>query len=185
LSIDFFRSGLKPIAVCSPRSFKLVKSYGAEEVFDYNSPDCASNIRSYTKNNLKYALDIITNIASMKLCYDAIGRRGGKYTGLELLPDHSHLRKSVAPSWVMGISIFGKELELSGGYERPPNPGHRLFGKKWFATMQRLWDEGKIKPHPIRACEGGFEGVLKGVNVLRGGKVVGEKLVYRLRETAL
>ncbi|EPE33798.1 GroES-like protein [Glarea lozoyensis ATCC 20868] len=174
--------GLRPIAVCSTQSFALVKSYGAEIAFDYSAPDCAAKIRSYTQNNLKYALDIITNKSSMDFCYSAIGRRGGKYTGLELLPDHSGMRRLVTPNWVMGISIFGKELKLSGGYERPSNPGHRVLGKKWFQSAQRLWNEGLIRPHPVKVCPGSFTEILEGINMLREGKVRGKKLVYRLRE---
>lgn len=103
------RSGLLPMAICSPRNYDLVKSYGAVEAFDYNSPSCASDIRTYTKNSLRYALDTITNAASMKLCYTAIGRAGGKYNALDLLPDQSSMRNTVKADWVMSITLSGKQ----------------------------------------------------------------------------
>lgn len=40
------RSGMIPIAVCSPRNFALAKSNGAEEVFDRNDKECVQKIVS-------------------------------------------------------------------------------------------------------------------------------------------
>lgn len=40
------RSGMTPIAVCSPKNFALAKSNGAEEVFDRNDKECAQKIVS-------------------------------------------------------------------------------------------------------------------------------------------
>ena len=169
---------MRPLAVCSDKSRKLALSYGAESVFNYEDVDCSVQIKSYTGNKLKYVLDVITDGQSMKLCYNAIGRVGGTYVGLELLPENGPTKRTIKASWVMGQSIFGKELLLSGGYERPAIAQQREIGRWWFATLQRLWAEGKIKPHPIKVGEGGFEGILKGIDLLRKGKVARQKLVY-------
>jgi NADPH:quinone reductase-like Zn-dependent oxidoreductase len=50
-------SGFSPvIATCSPHNFDLVKSRGADEVFDYHDLGaCAENIRSSVGSSLKYA----------------------------------------------------------------------------------------------------------------------------------
>lgn len=59
------RSGLTVIGTSSPRNFDLVKSYGADAVFDYSDPEtCAKNIREYTNNSLKYAFDCISEHSS-------------------------------------------------------------------------------------------------------------------------
>ncbi|KAI1441981.1 GroES-like protein [Annulohypoxylon stygium] len=117
--------GLRPLAVCSSKSAQLALSYGAEKTFDYASPTCAAEIKSYTSRRLAYVIDIIANSASIKLCYDAVGRLGGSYVGLELLPDDRPNRQLISTAWVMGQTIFGKALQLSGGYERPANPTHQ------------------------------------------------------------
>lgn len=70
--------GLRVIATCSPRNFDLVKSYGADVCFDYNSPTCGPDIRAFTHDALDYALDCITVDSSLKICYQALGRLGGK-----------------------------------------------------------------------------------------------------------
>jgi NADPH:quinone reductase-like Zn-dependent oxidoreductase len=107
-----FSTGLTPIATCSPKNSALVMNYGAEQVFDYDSPTCAADIRTYTKNSLCYALDIITSPTTLQLCYSAIGRAGGKYTALELPPTLPGLRKTVKSDWMMGISGVWKGYRL-------------------------------------------------------------------------
>ncbi|KFX86089.1 hypothetical protein O988_09773 [Pseudogymnoascus sp. VKM F-3808] len=62
-------AGLRPIATCSPANFALVLGFGAEKAFDYRSPDCAKEIRAYTRNGLKYALDCVSESDSAQLCY--------------------------------------------------------------------------------------------------------------------
>ena len=158
-----------------------MKSYGAVEVFDYNSSSCASDVRAYTKNSLRYVLDTITNPTTTKLCYAAIGQAGGKYSALDLLPEVPDLRRTVRADWVMGITLSGKEIALGNGYEREPNLDHFKFGQKWFRTVQNLLDEGKLKPHPMRAAESGFEGILQGLDILRTQAISGQKLVCVLR----
>lgn len=157
-----------------------MKSYGAEAAFDYNSSTCAQDIKSYTNNSLKYVLDIIAETKTLKICYEAIGRTGGKYTGLEVFNESLALntRKAVKPDWVIGLKIPGKGVDLPGGYGSPPDPECRKFGTKWFETMQRLIDAGKIRPHPPRVMPGGIEGILDGVEIMRKKEVSGEKLVY-------
>ncbi|KAF2431632.1 putative zinc-binding dehydrogenase family oxidoreductase [Tothia fuscella] len=170
--------GLRPLAVCSEKSRKLALSYGAESVFNYEDPDCGAKIKAHTGNRLKYVLDIITDELSMKLCYDAMGRVGGTYVGLELLPENGPSKRTVKSSWVMGQSIFGKELHLGGGYQRPAIAQQREIGRWWFGILERLWAEGKIRPHPVKVGEGSFEGILEGVDLMRKRKVAREKLVY-------
>ena len=80
------RCGLRVITTCSPRNFDLVRSYGADECFDYNSPTCGADIRAFTDNALDYALDCITEESTMKICYQALGRCGGKCKFLHLSP---------------------------------------------------------------------------------------------------
>ena len=74
------RCGLRVITTCSPRNFDLVRSYGADTCFDYRSPTCGADIRAFTNNSLEYALDCITEESTMKICYQALGRCGGKCT---------------------------------------------------------------------------------------------------------
>ncbi|KAI1323051.1 hypothetical protein F5Y16DRAFT_19975 [Xylariaceae sp. FL0255] len=53
--------GLHRLAVCSRRSTPLAVEYGAEMTFDYESPTCATDIKSYTKRRLGHVLDIVVD----------------------------------------------------------------------------------------------------------------------------
>lgn len=112
------------ITACSPKNFALVQSYGAEKGFDYNSPSCAEDIRTYTKNTLQYAIDIIAEVKSIRLCYTAIGCAGGRYVGFELVPEDlvKDMRKTIKPDWVLGTTMSGNEIAIGGGYGSEPNP---------------------------------------------------------------
>ena len=54
-----------------PKNFEMVKSFGAEHVFDYHSPNCAADIRACAKNSLKFIFGVITTSATIELCYSA------------------------------------------------------------------------------------------------------------------
>jgi hypothetical protein len=56
----------------------------------------------------------------------------------------------------------------------------RDFAKSWFTTVQELLDKAQLRPHPLRMMEGGFPGVLEGLDMLRKKQVSGVKLVYSI-----
>jgi NADPH:quinone reductase-like Zn-dependent oxidoreductase len=177
---NFRRCGHIPIATCSPKNADLVKSYGAEAVFDYNSPTCTADIRAYTKNALRLVLDPLTEAGTMKACYECIGRAGGKYVCLEMYNERQHTRKTVQLEFVMGSAIIGGKLALGDGYEREADPEKRRFGIGYYKQLQNLLDEGKIMPHPLRVVPGGFQGILDGIEELKYRRVSAEKLVVSI-----
>ncbi|PVH89277.1 zinc-binding dehydrogenase family oxidoreductase [Cadophora sp. DSE1049] len=173
-------SGMRPITTCSPKNFDLAKSYGAEAVFDYRSASAIEDIKTYTKNSLKYVLDCVSEPETMRFCYKAIGRAGGKYTALEPFAQSLHTRPTVQPDWVLGPTLLGKPIGWSPPFERQANPKMREFTLDWFKTVQNLLDEGKLRTHPVRILTGGFEAALEGLDLLREKKVSGQKLVCRI-----
>ncbi|KAL4894204.1 GroES-like protein [Aspergillus ambiguus] len=171
-------SGYKPITTCSPHNFDLVKSRGAEAVFDYRSPTCAADIKAYTHGSLRYVLDIITDATSQAICHGAMGRTGGIYTALEAPSDALNPRKrTVKMDFVVGLCALGTEVALGGDYYRPANKEARLEVGQFFDEMQKFVDEGKIVPHPHRVLSGGYQDILDGIVALREGRTSGEKLV--------
>ena len=91
------RCGLRVITTCSPKNFELAKGYGADECVDYHSPTCGPDIRAMTGNALDYALDCVTGEGTMKICYQALGRCGGKCRISSFLPDDIQLLPLDAP----------------------------------------------------------------------------------------
>ncbi|KAI1126745.1 putative zinc-binding dehydrogenase family oxidoreductase [Nemania abortiva] len=164
-------SGYRVVTTCSPHNFELVESLGAEKAFDYKSPTCALDIRVYTSDKLKYVIDIIAEAKTLKLCYAAIGRAGGRYVGFELIPEElASLRKTVKASWVLGIRMAGAEMALGKGYGHPANA--ELVGD-WVR-------DGKIKAHPQVVHPEGLDGIIRGIEQLRRREVSGSKMVYAI-----
>ncbi|KAF2268087.1 putative zinc-binding dehydrogenase family oxidoreductase [Lojkania enalia] len=173
------RMGARVITTCSPRNFNLVRSYGADECFDYHSSTCGQDIRALTKNALEYALDCITEESTMKICYQAIGRCGGKYVGLEPYPEHCATRRTVTPDWVLATWLRGLPISWPEPFGTPGKPECADFKRAIWPYMNPIFESGEIKPHPIRVEPDGLEGLLEGVHLLKRGKVRGEKLIYR------
>ncbi|RDL33255.1 Alcohol dehydrogenase superfamily, zinc-type [Venustampulla echinocandica] len=177
-------AGHAPIATCSSRNFALAAKYGAERVFDYNDPNCAQDIKAYTRNSLSYVLDPFTDTQSIALGYKAIGRAGGRYACLEMYPDYLLERKSIRVGFVMGPALLGHRLELGYGYERDANAEMRAFGIKWYSFLQKLLDEGQLRPHPTRILEGlWYEAVLEGIDMLKSKAVSGQKLIVMIERS--
>ena len=175
-------AGYQTIATCSPRNFDLVKSFGADYVFDYNSPTCAEDIRGLTRNNLRYVLDCIANTDSTRLCFAALGRSGGRYTSLN--PFNSAIaatRKMVKCDWVMGPEMNGEEVKWPEPHYRKANPELKALAAEWVRSLQVLLDHDLLKTHPLLIQDTGLEGVLQGFQDLRAGKVSGKKLIYVLK----
>nr|A0A2L0P0L5.1 RecName: Full=Trans-enoyl reductase TwmE; AltName: Full=Wortmanamides biosynthesis cluster protein E [Talaromyces wortmannii]AUY61973.1 TwnE [Talaromyces wortmannii]QBC19713.1 TwmE [Talaromyces wortmannii] len=164
-------SGYDPIATCSPRSFDLVRSRGASNVFDYSSADVALKIKTHTGGRLKYALDCISDVASVATCYAAIQRPGGRYVSLEYIPDELLAqRRAVRPNFVLSAELYGEEIVLGEeAYDRPANREKHQLAVQNVGMLQRLIDSGGLKTHPTEEIEGGLEGVVKGLVALAGG----------------
>lgn len=180
--VVFIRSGYRVITTCSPKNFKLVEEYGAEKAFDHHSPTCGEDIRAYTKNTLEYVLDIITEARTIRHCYAAIGRGGGKYVGFELLPDDlmATMRKTVKADWILGLEMTGLEIDLPGAYYRKENPELHVWFQELIKRYAALYERGKLKTHPIQVNKGGLEKVIDGIGAMQRKEVSGLKMVYPL-----
>ena len=172
-------AGYKVITTCSQRNNDLVKSRGADEVFDYNDPECGSKIRNFTDNKLKYAWDTVGVDESSKICGEALSSNAeGCHYGTILR--NKFPREDVKYTSTIMYTVFGERFEKFG-HEFPANQDDYEFGKMWFGLVDKLTNEGKLEPHPAKLGEGGLEGILKGLEEMKQGKVRGEKMVYQIQ----
>ena len=171
---------MKPIATCSPRSFGRVKALGAVEAFDYHSPSCGTNILEYTQDTLRYAFDCITETGSMKMCYMAIGSKGGQYVALDPFPIRGHTRRSIRPNWIIAFTVFNKPINWQRPFQRDARPRDRKFAESWYQLAQTLLDDGIITAHAHEVRTGGLAGVIGGMDQVRKGLISGTKLVYEV-----
>ncbi|KAF1993365.1 hypothetical protein P154DRAFT_450420, partial [Amniculicola lignicola CBS 123094] len=177
LALQMLRhSGLVPVAVCSPANFAMVAARGADAAFDYHDAACADNIRRHTRNALAYVLDCIADVASMKICYAAMGAAGGRYMGLNPFPLRAHTRRDVRPDYVLVYTIFGQAMKLPRPFGRPARPKDRAFAEAWYRSSQLLVDTaGALLPHPIRPGTG-LADIVSGLDCMRQAKLSGTKL---------
>ncbi|KAK0717742.1 putative zinc-binding oxidoreductase ToxD [Lasiosphaeria miniovina] len=181
LAVQFARlSGCSSIiATCSPSNFELVKSLGADAVFDYKDPECAAKIRAHTAGApLGLALDCIGDQASTDVCAAALGPAGGVISSLSA--QGKSPRQDVTVQFTLGYMIIGERLKLGPTMDIPGNPDEFEFGKAFWPLAEALLAEGRIRVHPVQVGEGGLEGVFEGLQAMREGKVSGKKLVYRI-----
>ncbi|XWW93411.1 hypothetical protein V2A60_001344 [Cordyceps javanica] len=93
-----------------------------------------------------------------------MGRAGGRYVCLELQPPEA----------------LSSRKAVTSDHGREANEERHQAGRKWCMEMGRLLAEGKIKSHPIKVLEGGWQSIIDGLKLLRKGEVSGTKLVVRL-----
>jgi NADPH:quinone reductase-like Zn-dependent oxidoreductase len=175
-----FRSGYTVLSTSSPRNFEYVKSLGATEVFDYNEPKVGQKIREYTQNKLKLAWDTISEGESANIIAEALSTEPGSRYG-SILPN-KFPREDVHYASTLMYTIFGEPFHF-GPRAFPAIPEDFEYTKKFIGITEQLLADGKLKPHTAKIGKNGLEGVLKGLDDLKDGKVSGEKLVYRVSET--
>lgn len=76
--------------------------------------------------------------------------------------------------------VMGHEVMLDEPYHRDADPSKVELGARWALEVQRLVDEGRLKCHPVREVPGRWQGVIKGLDMLKNGQVRRQKLVVRL-----
>lgn len=84
---------------------------------------------------------------------------------------------AVHAKFVYALEIFGQPISLGEGYDSEGSTELYEFAVSWYKTFQGLMDDGKLRAHPVQLLEGGFEGIMEGIKLLRTGSVSGKKLV--------
>ncbi|KAF5244317.1 hypothetical protein FANTH_7761 [Fusarium anthophilum] len=175
-------SGLKVIATSSPHNFDYLKSLGAEKIYDYKDPATGSNIRAYTNNTLKLAWDCAGG--GEVLVASALSSDGGKYSSIQL-NDKSKVEavndKVDGPHLTLAYEATGENFRL-GTNDSPPKPEEFEYASKFTEIARGLLVDGKLKVPRIILNDGGsgLEGVIKGLDDLKAGKVSGGKMIYTL-----
>jgi len=171
-------SGYKVATAASPRNHELVKSYGADVVFDYRDPDMIQKLKAATSDKIHIALDTIsekeTQFMTMKaLAEDAPGKL------LVILPPVegiSDVRKDVEVGFTIIFAAYGFEFRSFG-----LNDGDRRELSAFLQKVPGLVKDRKIKPPPIKKFEGGLEKVCSdGYKYFTDGKVSAERVVFTL-----
>ncbi|KAI0486356.1 GroES-like protein [Xylaria cf. heliscus] len=179
-------SGLTVIATASPHNFELLKSAGADHVFDYKSPTVAADIKAVTENKLKYAWDCTGHGAEISAAALSDNEEGGKPKYGTIIPVKREVFDEInpvvdGPYFTLGYDALGEEFPRFGTHYVPDPEEVEFAGKFWNIT-QELLASGRLTPLKPDVNRGGsgLQGVIHGLDELRNDKVSGTKLVYTL-----
>lgn len=171
-------SGLRVVATASPRSWDLVKSLGAEAVFDYRSPTVVEDIRRVTGGTLAYGglCEIEGTVEQLRNPALALRDEGGMLSAISVYkaPDLG-LDKPVKIDECFGYTLSGKEVVTP--FPLPAQPEHyEIACKRLIPLVQSILEQKKVELVPVRVY-GGLESTQAGLTELREGKATGERLV--------
>lgn len=170
-------AGYTVVTTASPHSFDLVRSYGADAIFDYHDPQVVDKIVQ-TYPNISVALDCFSAGKSTDICDAIIAGQGGKV--VVLLPTAKPKTEGVEHELIMSYTLFGLPFQwlppIGPKFEAIPSDRHALVS--FYATLPELTKT--IRPPPIQIEGKGFEAILTGLEKLRLGKVSGKKLVVTM-----
>ncbi|WVQ98678.1 hypothetical protein IAU59_005809 [Kwoniella sp. CBS 9459] len=180
--------GYKVLAVCSPHSFDLVRSYGADEVVSYHDKDAAvAKAKEVTGGGVEKAFDTISSGDSWKITAAMMGEKG-KRLNLILPPPKEEDQKKFAPGiemeWTLMYTLHGREFDFTPRGPKqfiiPAKPDDAVFGAKVYERTPEFFEKYNVKPNPVDLRTGGLDDVSDGLKFMKEGKVSGKKLVYKL-----
>lgn len=172
-------AGYEVVTTCSPRSNDLVKGYGADAVYDYRDPKTMDAIIA-AYPHLSLAFDGFSEGESNKFCCQAVAKNKG--TVVSLNPMAKSTSKAVTVTPILMYTLFGREFGLLQpiGPKFAASREDRAGLAKFYALLPGLVENGFLKSPPIQEQGTGFDKIMRGLDLLRQGKVAGRKLVVRL-----
>ncbi|KAJ7841308.1 zinc-binding oxidoreductase ToxD [Mycena olivaceomarginata] len=170
-------SGLRVITTASPKNHALLKTLGADAVFDYRDPQVTSKIRAWADNQLAHAVDCISDATTTRQVTECMGPEGG---AVALVLSEPINAPNVQARFDLVYTLLGKAFEFPRPYAA--NPEHYAFGKASAQLFTQLLREGKLKTTPLKLVPNGLTDVGEWLEYMKQGKVSAEKITYRVLE---
>jgi len=173
-------SGYKVATVAGSHNHALVRSLGADAVFDYRSSDVVSQIKEATGDELHFAFDTQSTEGTQSLTVKMLGPGPGKL--LLIGPPNEgaqKLRPDVEMQHTLIYTALGRSFTM-GDTHHPASVEDRSHMVQFLSKLGKFVQAGNIKPNPVKLWGGGLESVKDGFQYMKEGKVSGEKIVYKL-----
>ncbi|KAJ5740817.1 hypothetical protein N7493_000689 [Penicillium malachiteum] len=170
-------AGLTVVTTASSRSHDLVKEYGADDVFDYQSPTAVEDIiRAYP--NIDRAMDCYSQGSSMEFCADVVRKSRGWV--VTLLDPGKKDYDGVKMDFLLAYTALGQEFQWLApfGPKFGKVPSDVAALRRFYASLPVI--SKLLQSPPLKEIEGGLESLSVGLNLLREGKVFGTKLVAHI-----
>ena len=184
------------MTTCSPRNFDLVKSLGAEHVYDYKSPNVTELIRKDVPD-LKYVFDTIGNEDNSSGLAAKSGNpdctlctvRPG-LVNTEGVPDTvKRVDVMIWTAFLKVVQYKGHEWpvrylsyslsHMSSLRKSQKSQRDRELGAELFENIPKWIAEGKFKPNAVHQMTG-LKSVPEGFQLHRDGKISAKKVVYQI-----
>ncbi|KAH9840915.1 chaperonin 10-like protein [Rhodofomes roseus] len=171
-------SGLRVITTASPKHFDLVRSLGADEVYDYADSKTPRKIFAATGGTLRHAMDCISQDRTPNQVSTSLSKEGGNIA--TLLPYVSR-SKGVQTQLILAYTILGKEITFP--FAHPAVEEDHQSAVEYAQLISKLLSQGKIKHTRINLFPHGLQSVKDGFEYMGAGKVHAEKITYRISDT--
>ena len=101
--------GYKVLGVCSPHSFDLAKSYGADATISYRDQEKAiAEALKITEGGVEYALDTISEGDTFKVTIGMMGKKGKQLNCILAVPDEGkQINPGLRIEWTVMYTLFG------------------------------------------------------------------------------
>ncbi|ODN73524.1 hypothetical protein L202_08025 [Cryptococcus amylolentus CBS 6039] len=183
--------GYRVLALASPHSFPLLKSYGADAVLDYHDPDAAiaQGLEITRGEGAEFGLDTIGEGDSVRITVGIMGSKGRQLNAFPgvLEDDVRALNAGLKLDTTIVYTLSGKPFDIfartPGKHYIPAIPQDRAFGVQIFQQTAELITKYGIKANPVQIT-GGFEDVGKGLELLKNNQISGKKSVIRIANEA-
>jgi NADPH:quinone reductase-like Zn-dependent oxidoreductase len=178
--------GFKVITTASPHNWENLQKLGAEKCFDYHDEDVLKHVKSYAGDKITAAYDTITIPPTTADTYELLSSSKPSVLLTSLAFDESTLQHKKSNAKIMfplaylaldDVKQFGpKNAEIKSP------PGLHESAVKAVAHVNKHLAEQPhaIRHMPIAVLPNGFDSIPEGLDLLRQGKVSGEKVVVRL-----
>jgi len=172
-------AGLRVITTCSPHSNDLVKSYGADEIYNYRDKSSVQKIKT-AHPDLAIAFDGFGGEGSNEFCCNVVANKNGKVVSLD--PMAKSTVKGVTLETMIMYTVFGRAFQLVPpiGPKFPVKTEDRAGLARFYSMLPKLVEEQKLTAPPIKLMGTGFDKIEEGLELLKSRKVSGQKLVLEL-----
>ncbi|KAI0057238.1 dehydrogenase [Artomyces pyxidatus] len=171
-------AGLRVLATASRRNLRLMRSLGADEVFDYNEPDVMQQIWLATDGQLRHAVDTISEGATPDLVAGALGQGGGVSAVIGPVKKSYTNVKSVHS---LAYTLLGNDFDFP--QKNTATPEQKQWGKNVAKLLEDILAQGQVKPNPVYLMPNGLASVSEGFQHMKEGKVHAQKVTYRVADT--
>jgi hypothetical protein len=170
---------------------KWAKSLGPNAIVDYQCPDAVQKIRQLVRDSgLSLVLDCVANDKTAEFCYKCFApqketTQSSEYLYASLMPvsnppsqaDLLPASAKIRSRWNFVYTCFGRRFTLMDKTWEP-SVEDKAFMIAFYRRFETLLANSKVRSMPHETKEGGLQGVLEGISLVRDGKVRAKKLVY-------